>query len=59
MAHVLRKCDDENLPAYLENSKRENLAFYQGHGFEVVDQIQFARDAPPVWLMWREPRPAT
>ncbi len=57
MAQVLRKCDDENMPAYLENSKRENLAFYQGHGFEVVDKIQFARSAPPVWLMWREPRP--
>ena len=55
MAHVLRKCDDENMPAYLENSKRDNLAFYQGHGFEVVDQIHFARGAPPVWLMWREP----
>ena len=59
MAQVLRKCDDENMPAYLENSKRENLAFYQGYGFEVVDQIQFARSAPPVWLMWREPRPTT
>ena len=58
IAHVLRKCDDENMPAYLENSKQENLAFYQGHGFEVVDRIQFARSAPPVWLMWREPRPA-
>lgn len=57
MAHVLRKCDAENIPAYLENSKRENLAFYLGHGFEVVDQIRFARSAPPVWLMWREPRP--
>jgi len=59
MSHVLRRCDDENLPAYLENSKRENLAFYQGHGFEVVDKIRFARKAPPVWLMWREPRPVT
>jgi len=57
MAHVLRKCDEENLPAYLENSKQDNLAFYRGHGFEVVDQIRFARSAPPVWLMWREPRP--
>lgn len=54
---VLRKCDEENLPAYLENSKRENLAFYEGHGFEVVDQITFAHGAPQVWLMWREPRP--
>lgn len=57
MNHVLRKCDEENLPAYLENSKQDNLAFYRGHGFEVVDQIHFARSAPPVWLMWREPRP--
>ncbi|MGL4564896.1 MAG: GNAT family N-acetyltransferase [Halioglobus sp.] len=55
--HVLRKCDEENLPAYLENSKQDNLAFYRGHGFEVVDQIRFTRSAPPVWLMWREPRP--
>lgn len=57
MSHVLRKCDEEYMPAYLENSKRENLPFYQGHGFEVVDQIHFSRGAPPVWLMWREPRP--
>jgi len=57
ISHVLRKCDEENLPAYLENSKQDNLAFYRGHGFEVVDQINFARGAPPVWLMWREPRP--
>lgn len=57
MTQVLRRCDDENLPAYLENSKRENLAFYQGRGFEVVDEIRFAKNAPTVWLMWREPRP--
>lgn len=55
---VLRRCDEQNLPAYLENSKPENLAFYQGHGFQVIDRIHFARGAPPVWLMWREPRPA-
>ncbi len=59
MSHVLRKCDQQNLPAYLENSKRENLAFYQGHGFEVVDEIRFTRKAPTVWLMWREPRQAS
>ena len=52
----LRKCDDDILPAYLENSKRDNLAFYRGHGFEVVDEIRFATGAPPVWLMWRPPR---
>lgn len=55
ISKVLRQCDDENVPAYLENSKRENLAFYQGHGFQVIDEIHFAKQAPPVWLMWREP----
>ncbi len=59
MSQVLRRCDDENLPAYLENSKRDNLAFYQGHGFQVIDQIHFANTAPPMWLMWREPRPGS
>lgn len=57
MAEVLKRCDDEGMPAYLENSKEENLAFYQGHGFKVQQQIRFAPSAPPVWLMWREPVP--
>lgn len=53
---ILRRCDDEGMPAYLENSKEANLRFYQGHGFKVQQQIRFAPSAPPVWLMWREPR---
>ena len=39
----------------LENSKEENLPFYRGHGFTVTKEIRFARSAPPLWLMWREP----
>ena len=54
--HVLRQCDREGMPAFLENSRPENFDFYQGHGFEVFRQLRFARTAPPVWLMWREPR---
>jgi len=57
MSHMLRRCDSELMPAYLENSKQANLAFYQGHGFEVIREIRFAKGAPPLWLMWREPRP--
>ena len=55
ISHVLKQCDAEGVPAYLENSKEENLAFYQGHGFKVQQQIRFSASAPPVWLMWREP----
>ena len=55
MSQMLRRCDAENMPAYLENSKRENLRFYQGHGFKVMEEICFAKGAPSLWLMWREP----
>jgi GNAT superfamily N-acetyltransferase len=55
ISHILRQCDAEGMPAYLENSKEENLPFYEGHGFKVQQQIRFAASAPPVWLMWREP----
>jgi hypothetical protein len=58
ITHLLRQCDAEGMPAYLENSKAANLAFYEGHGFKVQQQIQFADSAPPVWLMRREPVPA-
>jgi GNAT superfamily N-acetyltransferase len=55
ITEILRRCDAEGIPAYLENSKEENLPFYAGHGFKVQRQIRFAPSAPPVWLMWREP----
>jgi len=55
ISEVLRRCDEEGIPAYLENSKESNLRFYEGHGFRVQQQIRFAPSAPPVWLMWREP----
>ncbi len=54
--HLLRRCDREQMPAYLENSREANLDFYCGHGFEVQRRIQFAADGPAIWLMWREPR---
>lgn len=53
---VLQRCDREQVPAYLENSREANLEFYRGHGFEVLREIRFAKEAPPLWLMWREPR---
>ena len=56
LTHILRKCDEENVPAYLENSNGDNLPFYARHGFEVLREIKFAKDAPTVWLMWREAR---
>jgi hypothetical protein len=55
ISHMLRQCDTEEMPAYLENSKEENIPFYEGHGFTVLRQIQFSPSAPRLWLMWRDP----
>ena len=55
---VLARCDEEGLPAYLESSKEVNVPFYRRHGWEVVQELRVEPQAPPLWLMLREPRPA-
>jgi GNAT superfamily N-acetyltransferase len=56
MAPVLESCDADEIPAYLESSKERNVAFYARHGFRVMDEIRLPK-GPPLWGMWREPRP--
>lgn len=53
---MVQRCDDEGLPAYLESSKEQNLAFYHRFGFEVTGEHRLADDCPPLWTMWRDPR---
>lgn len=55
IAHVLQRCDQERVPAYLENSNPRNLTFYRKHGFQVMREFRPTRHSPTMWLMWREP----
>jgi hypothetical protein len=53
---VLRRCDNDRVPAYLEASTPRNRALYERHGFKVMEECRYASDGPPIWPMWREPQ---
>jgi ribosomal protein S18 acetylase RimI-like enzyme len=55
---VLDRLDATGVPAYLETSTAANVAWYRHHGFEVQHEVTPTSAGPPVWTMWREPRPA-
>ena len=40
---VLRRCDQDRVPAYLEATSPRNRAFYERNGFEVIEQCTYAR----------------
>lgn len=53
---VLRDCDRDEVPAYLETGTERNVSFYVRHGFTVTEELRLPK-GPPMWLMWRAPRP--
>jgi GNAT superfamily N-acetyltransferase len=58
LAHTLAKVDAAGQPAYLEASSRRSRVLYERHGFEVTGELT-VEDSPPMWPMWRQPRPGT
>ena len=58
LAAGLARVDAKGLPAYLESSSPANVPLYRRHGFEVVEVLKARPDAPEMWAMWREARPA-
>lgn len=54
LSTVLRRCDAEAAPAYLEATSVDNRRLYARHGFATVGEIALP-DGPTLWRMWREP----
>lgn len=55
MAHALRRCDSEGLPAYLESSNAANVPLYERHGFKTIGEIQ-SGSSPKLYPMLRPAR---
>ncbi len=51
---VLRRCDRDGVPAYLEATSELNAALYERHGFDVTAEIPLP-DGPSLFAMWRDP----
>ena len=51
---VLRRCDAEGDPVYLETNRESSVPYYPRFGFELTDKVALP-DSPPLWLMWRPP----
>jgi len=60
LAPMLARCDEEQLPAYLESSNPANLSFYRRHGFEPTGELRFGADVlvTPMRRAPRQPSPA-
>lgn len=56
MAPVLRRCDAEGVPAYLETPSQDLVPFYEEQGFAVHDTLDLPFAGPTLWQMWRPPQ---
>ncbi len=56
MDAIKEECDREGFSLYLETEKEDNLAFYQKHGFAVLEKIVLDKLDLPMWLMERKPQ---
>ena len=57
MRPVLERCDRERMPAYLNAGSPRSRALYLRHGFTVKEEFRLPDEGPPLWRMWRTPRP--
>jgi ribosomal protein S18 acetylase RimI-like enzyme len=59
IAPVLARADQNGLPCYLETETESNVAFYRRQGFEVAREGTVMDGTLRLWMMVREPAPAS
>lgn len=52
---VLRRCDEQGVPAYLVSSNPRNIPLYERHGFRVTGELPIP-GGPVLYPMWRDPQ---
>ena len=55
MRPALDRCDNDNLPAYLEASSERSAAPYERLGFVHLGVLRLPDGYPPMWPMRRQP----
>ncbi|NJP35817.1 GNAT family N-acetyltransferase [Micromonospora thermarum] len=53
-----RWLDRNGIPAFLEASEPRNRDLYLRHGYQANKPFHLPQDGPPLWPMWRDPKPA-
>ena len=56
LEHTLSGLDEVGIPAYLENSNKDNMPLYESHGFKLYDEFKLNKGSISEWCMWRKPK---
>jgi ribosomal protein S18 acetylase RimI-like enzyme len=48
---VIRLAEDQGVACYLETANARNVAFYEGHGFQVLHEQSFPETSLRLWAM--------
>ena len=56
LRHMFTRIDEIHLPCYLETHAEKNVAFYQHHGFQVVEEAKLPASEIMSWAMLRDNR---